>query len=392
MFNEVGNEKFIENIIDSINGKINLNSDINDGYIKKTIENEVMEKLNDSDFNSVYQNKIVDNVFNSIRRLDIIQPLIEDIEIDEIMINGYKDIFVEKKGEITKINTSFDNLEKLYNIISNIVGKVNREVNESNPIVDARLEDGSRVNIVLPPIALNGPIITIRKFKKSILTIKDLIDNKTVNLEISKFLELLVLERHNIMISGSTGAGKTTLLNIISNFIPKEERIITIEDSAELKIDGIKNIVKLETRNSNSLNVGNISIRDLIRTSLRMRPDRIIVGEVRGIEAIDMLQAMNTGHDGSLTTGHANTCKDMLSRLETMVLLGNTMPLDAVRRQICSGIDIIIHISKLRDKTRKIVEIVEILGIDKGNINLNTIYNYNQSKNNLCGELKKRKI
>jgi pilus assembly protein CpaF len=302
--------------------------------------------------------------------------LIDDPSVTEIMINSHDEIFVERDGRVTQESVKFESDEKLDQIIKRIVGKVNRVVNESSPIVDARLLDGSRVNVVLPPIALRGPTMTIRRFPEKPVTIQDLIKWGSLPKEISDFLEKLVISRHNIFIGGGTGSGKTTFLNVLSNFIPKDERIITIEDSAELQIKNVPNLVSMETRNANTEGKGEITIRDLIKTSLRMRPDRIVVGEVRGPEALDMLQAMNTGHDGSLSTGHANSVTDMLSRLETMVLSGATLPVEVIRKQISSAIDIMIHLGRLRDKSRKVLEITEVLHVKEGEIQLNPLFEF----------------
>ena len=318
----------------------------------------------------------MEGVFNSMRGLDVLQPLVDDPSITEIMINGPHCVFVEQEGRLYRKDVSFETNEKLENVILNIVSKVNRTVNEANPIVDARLLDGSRVNVVLPPIALDGPTVTIRKFPEDPMTIQKLIAYGSITEEVAELLERMVKAKYNIFISGGTGSGKTTFLNALSNFIPKDERLITIEDSAELQIKGIANLVRLETRNANTEGKGEITIRDLIRSSLRMRPERIVVGEVRGAEALDMLQAMNTGHDGSLSTGHSNSTKDMLSRLETMVLSGNQIPIEAIRQQIASAIDIIIQLSRLRDKTRRTIEISEVAGYENGSIRINPLYRF----------------
>ncbi|MEF9942171.1 MAG: CpaF family protein [Lachnospiraceae bacterium] len=317
-------------------------------------------------------------LFNAFRKLDILQELIEDEEITEIMINGTQDIFIEKAGHIIKLEKRFATRGKLEDVIQQIVSGSNRLVNEATPIVDARLEDGSRVNIVLYPIAIEGPIVTIRKFPKDIITMQQLIRWGAINEEVVSFLEILIKARYNIFISGGTGSGKTTFLNALSHYIPKDERIITIEDNAELQIREVPNLVRLEARNANTEGAGAIGIRELIHAALRMRPDRIIVGEVRGKEAIDMLQAMNTGHDGSLSTGHANTPRDMLSRLETMVLMGMELPLQAIQRQIASGVDIIVHLGRMRDKSRKVIEIVEILGYRRNEIQIHTLYEFQE--------------
>lgn len=325
---------------------------------------------------------IVDQVYSSIRGFGILDSIMKDETITEVMVNGPNDIFIEKNGRLQKLNDHFQSERKLEDIIQRIVSMAGREVNQANPIVDTRLPDGSRVNVVLPPISLVGAVVTIRKFSKEPMTISRLIKYGSITKEIAKKLELLVKSKYNIFISGGTGSGKTTFLNALSNYIPKEERIITIEDSAELQIEGIDNLVSLETRNANATGAGRITIKDLIKSSLRMRPERIIVGEVRGEEALDMLQAMNTGHDGSLSTGHANSVKDMLSRLETMVLQGSeALPLIAIRQQIASAIDIIIHLSRLRDHSRKTMEICEVVGIKDGEIQLNPLYVFQENEN-----------
>lgn len=324
---------------------------------------------------------IADQVFSSIRGLGLLDTIIHDDNITEVMINGRKDIFIEKAGKVVRLDEEFESDDQLEDIIQRIVGTAGREVNEANPIVDTRLADGSRVNVVLPPISLRGPIVTIRKFSKEPMTIEKLIRYKSITPDIAEVLEILVKAKYNIFICGGTGSGKTTFLNAISNFIPRDERVITIEDSAELQITHVDNLVSLETRNANTAGVGAITIRDLIKSALRMRPERIIVGEVRGAEALDMLQAMNTGHDGSLSTGHANSTKDMLSRLETMVLTGaEGLPLEAVRQQIASAVDIIIHLSRLRDKSRKTMEITEVVGFEDGEIILNPLYVFKEDE------------
>ena len=327
------------------------------------------------------------DLFNAFRKLDILQELLEDESITEIMINGLENIFVEKKGEIYQYEKRFVSRKKLEDIAQQIASGCNRTVNEAEPIVDARLPDGSRVNLVLLPVALNGPIITIRKFPKEGITMKHLIAWGSISREAAEFLELLVKAKYNMFISGGTGSGKTTFLNALSQFIPEDERIITIEDNAELRLQSLPNLVRLEARNANMEGEGRIDIRELIRTALRMRPDRVIVGEVRSAETIDMLQAMNTGHDGSLSTGHGNSPKDMIGRLETMVLMGMEIPIEAVQRQIASGIDIIIHLGRMRDKTRKVLEIIEITGYEKGEIQMNTLYEF-QEKGSSYGKVR----
>ena len=299
----------------------------------------------------------------------------------EIMINGHENIFIEQNGSLRKLDRQFESQRRLEDVIQRIVALAGREVNQANPICDTRLPDGSRVNVVLPPLALCGPTVTIRKFSKTPMTIEKLISYGSITQEIAEKLELLVRAKYNIFISGGTGSGKTTFLNALSNYIPGDERVITIEDSAELQIVNISNLVRLETRNANASGVGQVTIRDLIKSSLRMRPERIVVGEVRGAEALDMLQAMNTGHDGSLSTGHANSTHDMLSRLETMVLQGAAgLPLEAIRQQIASAIDIIIHLSRLRDKSRKTMEITEVVGYENGQILLNPLYLFEEDQ------------
>lgn len=326
--------------------------------------------------------KIGDTVFKSIRGLGILDKIIEDDTITEVMINGYDNIFVEKNGRIQRLPDKFESPEKLKSIITKFVQDMGRSISESNPIVDTRLKDGSRVNVVSDPIALNGPIVTIRRFPEEGMTVQRLISYKSITPEAAIFLEKLVKAKYNIFISGGTGSGKTTFLNALSNYIPSDERVITIEDSAELQIRNIPNLVRLETRNANATGAGAVTIRDLIKASLRMRPERIVVGEVRGAEALDMLQAMNTGHDGSLSTGHANSANDMLSRLETMVLSGEaSLPLEAIRQQIASAVDIIIHLSRLRDKTRKTMEITEVVGMENGKIILNPLFRFEEDEN-----------
>lgn len=355
---------------------INIDKDTTDEDIEELITSTVFEKSKEHFLSISEKQELVKHIFNSLRRLDILQPLIEDKSITEIMINGPEDIFIEKNGRTYRIDSCFESRQKLEDVIQSIVARVNRVVNEASPIVDARLGDGSRVNAVLPPVALNGPILTIRKFPDKPITVEDLIKWGSITEDVAQLLERMVRAKYNIFVCGGTGSGKTTFLNALSNFIPKDERIITIEDSAELQISGVENIVRLETRNANTEGKGQIAIRDLIRTSLRMRPERIIVGEVRGAEALDMLQAMNTGHDGSLSTGHANSTEDMLSRLETMVLGAAPLPLDAIRQQITSAIDIMIHLARLRDKSRRTVEITEVLEYRNGHIQLNPLYSF----------------
>lgn len=370
--------RFAGEIKKEAGARLDLVNNFSDDEIKETIKEVIFEKTRERFYSLSKKQALFSQVFNSMRRLDIIQPLIEDGSVTEIMVNSHEEIFVEKEGRIIRLDLQFESSEKLRNVIQSIVAKVNRVVNEASPIVDARLQDGSRVNVVLPPVALKGPTITIRKFSEKPLTIEKLVELGSLSRDAAKFLKILVQARYNIFISGGTGSGKTTFLNALSNFIPEHERIITIEDSAELQLPNIRNLVSLETRNENTEGKGEITIRDLLRTSLRMRPDRVIVGEVRGGEALDMLQAMNTGHDGSLSTGHGNSPRDMLSRLETMVLSTSPIPVEAIRKQIAAALDIIIHLGRMRDGSRRVLEITEILGVEGGEIVLNPLYRFTE--------------
>lgn len=371
---------------------IDLSREVRDDELLAMIDETVKRRAQESYLSMKEKQRLRKDVFNAIRRLDVLQELIEDDSITEIMINSAKDIFIERKGELIKIEQQFESEKKLEDIIQHIVAGSNRIINESNPIVDARLADGSRVNIVLPPVSIGGPTVTIRKFSKETMTMDKLIELGSINLEAADFLRKLVIAGYNIFISGGTGSGKTTFLNALSNYIPDNERIITIEDSAELQIKNIPNIVRLEVKNANIEGKNQISIRDLIKTSLRMRPNRIIVGEVRDASSIDMLQALNTGHCG-MSTGHSNSPVDMLSRIETMVLLGADIPLLAVRKQIASAIDIIIHLGRLRDHSRKVLEIVEILDCIDGEIEVNPLFRFVEegidSKGNILGKLQR---
>jgi len=384
--NEIIN-KLMEDIKQRLLSEIDLQSDPTDEDVKEKIENIVF--LHSKPFSLTIKETeyIIDTIFNPMRRLDVLQPFIEDESLTEIMVNGPDYIYVEKDGQLKLTSVKFESKKKLEDTIIRIVSRVNRVVNESSPIVDARLADGSRINVVLPPVALNGPILTIRKFRKEAMTMDDLISFNSISNDVAAALQSMVEAKYNVFVCGGTGSGKTTFLNVLSNYIPKDERIVTIEDSAELKLVGVKNLISLEVRNPNMEGKGEISIRDLIKTSLRMRPDRIIVGEVRGPEAIDMLQAMNTGHDGSLSTGHANSTKDMLSRLETMVLSGIDMPLVAIRQQIVSAIDILIFVSRLRDRTRKVMEVTEVLNLENGEIKLNPLYMFRETGETASGKI-----
>ena len=358
-------------------------SQLKDEELKAEIHKLVLKKLAGETLLIDEKIAVAEEIYSSIRGFGVLDGIMKDDSITEVMINGYQNIFVEQKGRVHKLDMTFEDTRRLEDVIQRIVGQAGREVNQANPIVDTRLPNGSRVNVVLPPISLVGPVVTIRKFSKNPMTIERLIAYGSLTQPIADFLETLVKAKYNIFICGGTGSGKTTFLNALSNYIPKDERIITIEDSAELQIENVPNLVSLETRNANSAGAGAITIRDLIKSSLRMRPERIIVGEVRGAEALDMLQAMNTGHDGSLSTGHANSTHDMLSRLETMVLQGAAgLPLPAIRQQISSAVDIIIHLSRLRDHTRKTMAITEVLGLDeRGNIMLNPLYEFEEDEN-----------
>lgn len=385
-------EEWKQRISDNVRGRIDLSREVPDAEIQEMIDAMIVGLGRSCGLSLVQRQKLGKSVFHSIRKMDVIQELIDSNDVTEIMINGMDSIFIEKAGHIYQWDRHFDTKEKLEDVIQQIVAKCNRAVNEASPIVDARLENGARVNIVLAPVALNGPIVTIRRFPDKPILMKDLISFGSITREASQELAGLVRAGYNIFISGGTGSGKTTFLNALSHDIPQSERIITIEDSAELQLQEIPNLVRLETRTANAEGTKAITIRDLIKSSLRMRPDRIIVGEVRGSEAIDMLQALNTGHDGSLSTGHANSSKDMLTRLETMVLMGMDLPLAAVRRQIASGVDIIVHLGRLRDKSRRVLEITEIIGFEEGEIVTKPIYRFEESgeeKGKVTGDLVK---
>ena len=359
--------------------RLDISREIPDGEILAIIDEAICEQAKSQVLSLESRRKLRMEVFYSLRRLDILQELIDDEEITEIMVNGRGKIFYEKHGRILQWDKCFQSREKLEDVIQQIVGTNNRVVNEYSPIVDARLADGSRVNIVLEPIAIDGSCISIRKFPKEPITMEKMIGFGSVSRELVEFLQRLVTARYNIFISGGTGSGKTTFLNALSSFIPADERIVTIEDSAELQIRNIPNLVRLETRNDNMETGNGITIRDLIKTALRMRPDRIIVGEIRGAEALDMLQAMNTGHDGSLSTGHANSCRDMLKRIETMVLMGMELPLTAVQAQIAAGIDILVHLGRMRDRSRKVLDVMEITGYEDHEICLNPLYRFRET-------------
>ena len=386
-------QQFVADIKRYVSENLSL-SQINDDELEEKIEEIVLSRIGDMYCSIEQRVSIVQQVYSSIRGFGLLDSIISDDTITEVMINGPDNVFIEQNGRLFKMDKHFESQRKLEDVIQRIGGLAGREVNQANPICDTRLPDGSRVNVVLPPIALCGPTLTIRKFTKTPMTIEKLIQYGSITQEIADKLEILVRAKYNIFISGGTGSGKTTFLNALSNYIPKDERVITIEDSAELQITGVDNLVSLETRNANTSGAGQITIRDLIKSSLRMRPERIIVGEVRGGEALDMLQAMNTGHDGSLSTGHANSTQDMLSRLETMVLQGaEGLPLEAIKQQIASAVDIIIHLSRLRDKSRKTMEITEVVGVENGQIILNPLYKFEEDENStlekVSGSLKR---
>lgn len=368
-----------------------MSGDITDVALKQVIGECVQEESGLYMISIRQKEELEESVFNAIRRLDVLQELLEDDTITEIMINGKDDIFLERNGHITKWDKSFENEERLEDIAQKIASLSNKIVNILSPIADTRLEDGSRVSIVLPPVALNGPIITIRKFYKDALTMEKLIETGSLTQEAADFLKMAVKSKYNIFISGGTGSGKTTFLNALSEFIDNDERVITIEDAAELQINHVKNLVRLEARDANIEGKNEVTIRDLIRASLRMRPDRIIVGEVRGKETLDMVQAMSTGHDGSLSTGHGNSPKDMMTRLETMILMGIDMPVAAIRQQLTSAIDIIIHLGRLRDKTRRVLQIAEVVGVSRGEVKFNKLFEFAEnaeSNGRVLGELK----
>lgn len=374
--------------------RIDFSRELPDEEIKDMIDELVIGESKRRPIDLEERRHLRQELFYSIRKLDILQELVDDTSVTEIMINGPEDIFIERRGRVCRYEMQFESAGKLEDIIQQMVAGCNRTVNEASPIVDARLQNGSRVNVVLSPVALNGPIVTIRKFPDNPIMMKDLLAFGTLTEEAAGFLAKLVEAKYNIFISGGTGSGKTTFLNALSYYIPQEERIITIEDNAELQIKNIPNIVKMETRNANVEGCKEITIRDLIKTSLRMRPDRIIVGEVRGGEAIDMMQCLNTGHDGSMSTGHANSSADMLNRLETMVLMGMDLPVSAIRQQIASGIDIIVHLGRLRDKSRRVLEIVEAIGYENDEIRLSVLYSFEEEgeekDGRIIGRLKRK--
>ena len=374
-------QKLKQQLQETVRQRMDMSSELSDAQIGEIIDSVIMEKSREVYMSAVTKLTLRQELFNAIRRLDLLQELIDDKTVTEIMVNGADAIFYERDGRIYTWDRHFESREKLEDVIQQIVSRSNRQVNESIPIVDARLKDGSRVNVVLDPVALNGPILTIRKFPEEAITMEDLIRWESISQEAAEYLKVLVKAGYNIFISGATSTGKTTFLNVLADYIPKTERVITIEDSAELQIHGIENLVRMEVRQADGDGVSNVTLRDLIRTCLRMRPDRIIVGEVRGEEALDMIQSMNTGHDGSLSTGHANSPQDMLSRLETMALFASDIPIQAIRKQIASSIDIIVQLERLRDRSRRVTAITEVLDCTEDAYILNPIFEFHEQDN-----------
>ena len=366
--------------------RLDFSREMSDEEVRYLIEEEVRSYTRENAISIEERVTLEQGLFNSLRKMDVLQELLDRTDITEIMVNGPNHIFYEKAGELVEWDKHFSSKEKLEDVIQQMVGTNNRMVNESTPIVDTRLKDGSRVNIVLSPISIDGAAVSIRKFPEKPFQMEDLIEKESITQEAADFLRKMVEAKYNIFVSGGTGSGKTTFLNVLSGYIPKKERILTIEDSAELQIQGNPNLVRLETRNANLEGVDPITIRDLIKTALRMRPDRIVVGECRGAEALDVLQAMNTGHDGSLSTGHANSCKDMLSRLETMVSMGMDLPLPAIRSQIASGVDLLVHLGRLRDHSRKVLMIAEIEGMKDGEVCIRPLYEFVETRQSFLAE------
>ena len=376
MVNRLEQEKL--NIHDRLLEQMDLSSDLTDAEIAEIIEQAVLARGRDVYLSIGEKRALKKELFNALRKLDVLSELLEDEDISEIMVNGQNHIFIEKKGELTRASVSFSSEERLRNVIQQIVSSCNRIVNETVPIVDARLTDGSRVNVVLPPVALDGAVMTIRKFPREFFTMEKLIDMGSITMQAAEFLKRLVGARYNIFVSGGTGSGKTTFLNILSSYIHSTERVITIEDSAELQIKGVPNLVRLETRNANVEGENAISMSQLIKAALRMRPDRIIVGEVRDAAAMDMVNSMLTGHDGSLSTGHGNSSKEMMLRLETMILMGYDMPVLAIRQQLAAAIDIVVHLGRLRDNSRHVLEISEVIGVENGEIKMQTLFQFKE--------------
>ena len=380
-------EELYMNIRKLVYERLDTGRDIDDAELYQVIDACIYEESRNVVIPIRQKEELKKRLYNSIKKLDILQELLEDDSVTEIMVNGSDSIFIERNGHMEKWDKKFESVERLSDVAQRIAAMSNRMVNEASPVADTRLSDGSRVSIVLPPVAINGPVITIRKFYDTPLTIERLIELESITAEAAEFLSRLVKSRYNIFISGGTGSGKTTFLNVLSDYIPEDERIVTIEDSAELQLHNVSNLVRLEARMANLEGCNAVGIRDLIKASLRMRPDRIVVGEVRGAEAIDMLQAMNTGHDGSLSTGHANSPKDMMTRLETMVLMGMDMPVSAIRGQISSAIDIIVHLARLRDKSRKVVQIAEVGDCINGEIVLTPLFKFVENSQDKHGKV-----
>lgn len=362
-------------IQNSIIGRMDLSRQMSEEEIREIIDEEIVRESKRRHLGLNEKAVLRKEIYYAIRQLGILQDLLDDPDITEIMVNGTEPIFIEKKGKLEQVETGFETKEKLNHVIQQIAADCNRVINEASPIMDARLKDGSRVNVVLPPVAINGPILTIRRFPEKAITMGQLVEMNSVSKEAAAFLANLVRAGYNILVSGGTGSGKTTFLNVLSGFISNRERVITIEDSAELQLQNLSNLVRMETRNANVEGCHEITIRDLIKTSLRMRPDRIIVGEVRGKEAVDMLQSVNVGHYG-MTTVHANSVRDVISRLETMVLMGMELPLSAIRKQIVSGFDIMIQLGRLRDGSRHVLEIAEPLSVVNDEVKIHTLYRF----------------
>lgn len=375
----MGMQSLREKLKTRVMAEIDMAKEMDDSQIGQVIDRCILEETKGAYVPLKEKVSLRVELFNSLRRLDVLTELLEDESVTEIMVNGMADIFVEREGKISRYDKTFSSEERLETVIQHMVGDCNRRINAASPIVDARLKDGARVNVVTGPVSLGGPVITIRRFPQTRIDMKKLVSLGSLQSNVAGLLQVLVCAKYNIFISGGTGSGKTTLLNALSDYIPKDERVITIEDSAELQIQGIENLVRLETRMANIEGENEVTIRDLIKTSLRMRPDRIIVGEVRDAAAIDMLAAMGTGHDGSISTGHANSAEDMIMRLETMVLMGMEIPVSAVRRQISAAVDLVIHVSRLRDGSRKIVKICEVMGMEQGEIILNTLFEFKET-------------
>ncbi|MEG1931352.1 MAG: CpaF family protein [Anaerovorax sp.] len=370
--------RWIKEITEGVRAVINSREEqLTDQEVFDLIEDFVLHNEVTGAYNHHFKNQVIRGVFHATRKdLDLLQDYADDKEVSEIMVNGIKNIFIERHGKIEKTPLKFETEEALEEIIRRLGARVHREINELNPILDARLEDGSRVNAVYKNVAINGPILTIRRFPEKQITMEELIKIGSITQEAADFMKILVVAGYNIFVSGGTSSGKTTFLNIMSNYIPKDQRVIVIEDSAELQITQIENVVRMECKNANVQGVGQVTVKQLIKTSLRMRPDRIIVGEVRGEEVVDMIQAMNTGHDGSLSTGHGNSPEGMISRLEAMFLQGANFPIESIRTQIGEAIDIIVHLSRMPDKSRKVLEIAEVEGYIDGKISLNSLYRF----------------